>query len=176
MTSVALEEKHTMLGIDRNTLLVLFLAISGLTFYGCEDEQTVEEPVQPTEDSQEIPADPGMDDMTDTSSFTPETVYFAFDSDVISMEGQNKLSALADSLRSSGASLQVAGHCDERGSTQYNLALGERRAQAVKNYLVQLGIEDGRITTISYGEEMPAVEGHDESAWSQNRRAEFTTQ
>lgn len=162
-----------MLGINRNTLLVLFLAIFGLTFYGCEDEQTVEEPVQ-TED-QEIPADPGMDDMS-SDQYAPETVYFAFDSDVISLEGQNKLSALADSLRGNSSSLQVAGHCDERGSTQYNLALGERRAQAVKQYLVQLGIEDSRITTISYGEEMPAVEGHDESAWSQNRRAEFTMQ
>ena len=128
-----------------------------------------------TEENQEIPADPGMDNM-DQSSYSPETIYFAFDSDVITMEGQNKLSALADYLKGNSTSLQVAGHCDERGSTQYNLALGERRAQAVKQYLVQLGVEDGRITTISYGEEMPAVEGHDESAWSQNRRAEFTMQ
>ncbi|MFK7823407.1 MAG: OmpA family protein [Oligoflexales bacterium] len=165
-----------MLGINRKTLLVLFLAVSGLTFYGCEETPPAEEPVQTDEQAQEIPADPGMDSMDSQASYSPETIFFAFDSDVISMEGQNKLSALAESLKGNSTSLQVAGHCDERGSTQYNLALGERRAQSVKQYLVQLGVEDSRITTISYGEEMPAVEGHDESAWSQNRRAEFTMQ
>jgi peptidoglycan-associated lipoprotein len=73
-----------------------------------------------------------------------------------------------------GAVVQVEGHCDERGSIEYNLALGERRAQSVKNYLTQLGIEASRLSTISYGEEKPAVDGHDEAAWEKNRRAEFT--
>jgi peptidoglycan-associated lipoprotein len=69
--------------------------------------------------------------------------------------------------------IRVGGHCDERGSDEYNLALGNRRAQATKQYLVSHGIDAGRIETQSWGEERPLVDGHDESAWSQNRRAEF---
>ena len=73
----------------------------------------------------------------------------------------------------SGVMIQVAGHTDERGSDEYNLALGQRRAAAVKAYLVQHGIADSRIQTVSYGEERPIAQGSDESAYSQNRRAEF---
>ncbi len=73
----------------------------------------------------------------------------------------------------SGVTIQVAGHTDERGSDEYNLALGQRRASAVKAYLVQHGIADSRIQTVSYGEERPIAQGEDESAWAQNRRAEF---
>jgi peptidoglycan-associated lipoprotein len=69
--------------------------------------------------------------------------------------------------------IRVGGHCDERGSDEYNLALGNRRAQATKQYLVSHGIDASRIETQSWGEERPMVDGHDESAWSQNRRAEF---
>jgi len=69
--------------------------------------------------------------------------------------------------------IRVGGHCDERGSDEYNLALGNRRAQAAKQYLVSHGIDAGRIETQSWGEERPLVDGHDESAWSQNRRDEF---
>ncbi len=69
--------------------------------------------------------------------------------------------------------IRVGGHCDERGSDEYNLALGNRRAQSAKQYLVSHGIDASRIETQSWGEERPAVDGHDESAWSQNRRAEF---
>ena len=69
--------------------------------------------------------------------------------------------------------IRITGHCDERGSDEYNLALGNRRAQAAKQYLVSHGIDASRIETQSYGEERPIVDGHDEIAWSQNRRAEF---
>ena len=69
--------------------------------------------------------------------------------------------------------IRVGGHCDERGSDEYNLALGNRRAQAAKQYLVSHGVEASRIETQSWGEERPLVDGHDESAWSQNRRSEF---
>lgn len=69
--------------------------------------------------------------------------------------------------------IRISGHCDERGSDEYNLALGNRRAQAAKQYLVSHGIDASRIETQSFGEEKPLVDGHDESAWSQNRRAEF---
>ena len=69
--------------------------------------------------------------------------------------------------------IRVSGHCDERGSDEYNLALGNRRATAAKQYLVSHGIDAARIETVSYGEERPLAQGHDESAWTQNRRAEF---
>jgi len=72
-----------------------------------------------------------------------------------------------------GARIRVSGHCDERGSDEYNLALGNRRASAAKQYLVSHGIDAGRIETTSYGEERPIIPAHDESAWSANRRAEF---
>ena len=67
----------------------------------------------------------------------------------------------------------IEGHCDERGSVEYNLALGERRAKAAKEFLVSYGIAAGRLTTISYGKERPFDQGHDENAWAQNRRAHF---
>ena len=69
--------------------------------------------------------------------------------------------------------VQIAGHCDERGTQEYNLALGEKRAQSVRNHLRQLGVPGDRLVTISYGEEAPAVPGQSEAAWAQNRRCEF---
>ena len=73
----------------------------------------------------------------------------------------------------SGMRFQIEGHCDERGTGEYNLALGERRANSAKKYLISLGIEPGRISTISYGEERPFDQGHNEDAWTRNRRAHF---
>ena len=77
-------------------------------------------------------------------------------------------------LANSGVTIQVEGHCDERGTRAYNLGLGERRATAVRNYLVSLGVPASRITTISYGKERPAVAGSNEAAWAQNRRGVST--
>jgi peptidoglycan-associated lipoprotein len=71
------------------------------------------------------------------------------------------------------AQIQVAGHCDERGTNEYNMALGERRAKKAKMYLVDKGVAADRISTLSYGEEMPVDPGHNEAAWAKNRRAEF---
>jgi peptidoglycan-associated lipoprotein len=101
-------------------------------------------------------------------------VYFDFDSAQINPGERGKIEAVADYLRrNSGVGVIVEGHCDERGSNEYNLALGERRAMAVRAYLVSLGIDASRIQTKSYGEERPVALGHDEASWSQNRRAEF---
>src|SRR5205807_5871502 len=72
-----------------------------------------------------------------------------------------------------GLRIRISGHCDERGSDEYNLALGNRRATAAKQYVVSHGIDAGRIETVSYGEERPLASGHDEEAWAQNRRDEF---
>jgi peptidoglycan-associated lipoprotein len=102
------------------------------------------------------------------------TVYFGFDEWELTSEGRRRLDEkLAILQRHADVSLLVEGHADERGSDEYNLALGQRRADEVKSYLLSLGIAAERLSDISYGEERPAVAGADESAWSQNRRAEF---
>ncbi len=103
-----------------------------------------------------------------------EPVYYAYDSSQIDGQERAKLEVVADYLRQNpNVNLIVEGHCDERGSREYNLALGERRALAARAYLIGLGIDADRLQTKSYGFEMPAVHGHDESAWRYNRRAEF---
>ena len=103
---------------------------------------------------------------------TTDTVYFAFDSSSLSAEAQAALDTQVAWLKKhDDVNVIVQGHCDDRGTREYNLALGERRANAVKQYLVSQGIEESRISTISYGKERPAVLGNNEAAWAQNRRA-----
>ena len=103
-----------------------------------------------------------------------EPVYFGFDSTVVPQGELGKIDAVVQHLASRADRVVVVdGNCDERGSNEYNMALGENRAIIVRNYLVQSGIAADRIQTRSYGEEKPAVDGHDESAWSRNRRGEF---
>lgn len=102
------------------------------------------------------------------------TVYFALDSSSLDDVARAALDRNAKLLRDhTDWTLTVAGHCDERGTVEYNQALGERRANSVRDYLVAAGIADSRLKTISYGKEMPAVDGHDEAAWAKNRRVEF---
>jgi peptidoglycan-associated lipoprotein len=101
-------------------------------------------------------------------------VYFDYDSSALRPDALAILRENAEKIKQvPGAIIQVAGHCDERGSAEYNIALGERRALAVREHLIQLGVSGDRLVTISFGEEMPAVEGHTEAAWRYNRRAEF---
>ena len=103
---------------------------------------------------------------------TTDTVFFAFDSSALSAEAQSALDTQVAWLKKhDDVNVIVQGHCDDRGTREYNLALGERRANAVKQYLVSQGIEESRISTISYGKERPAVLGNNEAAWAQNRRA-----
>jgi peptidoglycan-associated lipoprotein len=103
-----------------------------------------------------------------------EKVFFDFDAYTLTSPAREVLALNAEWLRQNPAArLTVEGHSDERGSDEYNLALGQRRAEAAKAYLVSLGIAAERLTSLSYGEERPAVAGSDESAWSQNRRADF---
>jgi peptidoglycan-associated lipoprotein len=102
------------------------------------------------------------------------TVHFDFDQAELRPEDRALLDAKVPILQANpGVMIRVAGHTDERGSDEYNLALGQRRAAAAKRYLVEHGISDSRIETISYGEERPVAQGNDESAWAQNRRDEF---
>jgi peptidoglycan-associated lipoprotein len=110
----------------------------------------------------------------DRKALEAQTVYFDFDSSVVKPAQQSKVAAVADYLKgNAGAAVKVEGHCDERGTEEYNRALGERRALAVREALVRLGIDRTRVDTISYGKDRPAEPGHDEAAWSKNRRAEF---
>lgn len=103
-----------------------------------------------------------------------EKLFFEFDAYTLTPQAREVLARNAEWLRQNPeARLTIEGHCDERGADEYNLALGQRRAAAAKTFLVALGIAAERLTSISYGEERPAVAGADESAWSQNRRAEF---
>jgi len=103
-----------------------------------------------------------------------ENVYFDFDKSDLKPDARETLSRNAEWIKGHPTSkVQIEGHCDERGTEEYNLALGERRANAVKNYLVSLGIDADRLYTISYGEELPADPGHTEEAWAKNRRAHF---
>lgn len=103
-----------------------------------------------------------------------EPIYFDYDSHLLSPDAHQILNRNAALLRQeSGLFVTIEGHCDERGSDEYNLALGEQRAVAVKRYLVTAGVAANRLTVISYGEERPSVTGSDEAAWSRNRRAAF---
>ena len=101
-----------------------------------------------------------------------DTVHFATDSADVDSEAQSILTAqIAWLRRNPGVRVTVEGHCDERGTREYNLALGDRRANSAKNFLVNGGVDAGRITVISYGKERPIATGSDDSAWAQNRRA-----
>ncbi len=112
---------------------------------------------------------------SDESSAGPlQTVFFDFDSSSLSSAARTALEENANWLKlTDKVDIQVEGHADERGGHQYNLALGERRARSVKDYLVALGVNEARISIISYGKEKPTSFGHDEESWGKNRRANF---
>ena len=101
-------------------------------------------------------------------------VYFDFDKSNIKAEQRDRLEKNAAMLKQNQSyRIRIEGNCDERGTSEYNMALGERRAQSAKKYLVNLGIHKDRMHTISYGEEKPLLHGHDEYSWAQNRRDDF---
>jgi len=146
------------------TALLLALGLSSCT----DDKKKATEPVGPV--TSESPATPS----SSSAEISTAPIYFGFDDYTLSPEAQSTLTAMAEALKANkSAVIQIEGHCDERGTVEYNLALGERRAQSVKNFLGQLGVEGARLSTISYGEEKPVVQGHTEEAWAKNRRAEF---
>jgi len=110
----------------------------------------------------------------DRDIFKSDTVHFDFDSSSVKGAEKSKVSAVADYLKANSMdAVEIEGHCDERGTEEYNRSLGERRALALREQLVSLGVGADRIDTISYGKDRPADPGHDESAWKQNRRGEF---
>jgi peptidoglycan-associated lipoprotein len=161
-------------------MVFVVLAGSMATFTGCRSSK----PGADLYGSDNLYGDPLMDDVPlnadnlglpmdgDRSLFEP--VFFAYDSSQVNPEEAGKVEAVSKHLKKGKAQgVIVEGHADERGSREYNLALGERRALAVRDYLISLGVDPVTIQTKSYGEEMPAVDGHDENAWRQNRRVVF---
>ena len=166
----------------RFKFLTLFAAV--LLLGACETtpEETaeVEETTQTVPEAAPAPAPeplpgPVPGSQEDLIVQVGDRVFFAYDSSELSFEAQSTIQALSVWMNDNpSVTLTLEGHCDERGTREYNLALGERRANAVGDYLVALGINPGRVSTISYGKERPAVPGSNESAWAQNRRGVFS--
>jgi peptidoglycan-associated lipoprotein len=139
------------------------------------------EPPTPVDEPRPVPPDPvaedpiaGRDigDINKNSPFQP--VFFKFDSSDVDGTAQQALNANAEILKKyPNWVVTIEGHADERGTAEYNLALGERRAMSARTYLVSLGIPADRLRTVSYGKEFPFDPGHDEAAWEKNRRAQF---
>jgi len=150
------------------TLFVVLFALFGL--YSCSSTKKSGEPVtQKTDYVMEVNGDSD----SGTAGLL-KTVNFDFDSSVIRSDTQDTLDANIVYLNEHHeVEIQIEGHCDERGSAQYNLALGDRRSRAVFDYLVANGVNENRLSMISYGKEKPIAFGHSEDAWSQNRRANF---
>ena len=128
--------------------------------------------VEPTVTPETFPSDIEELNRVAQSRGYIQDAFFEYNESTLSSEAQAALSASADWLKKNEQyNLLVEGHCDERGTEQYNLALGDRRANTVKEYLTTLGVDAGRIRTVSYGEERPFDNGHDDAAWAKNRRA-----
>ena len=138
-------------------------------------------PPEPVAEPQPVPPEPmaedslasrNIDEINKNSPFQP--VFFAFDSSEIDGGGQQALNTNAEVLKKYPTwVITIEGHADERGTAEYNLALGERRAVAARTYLVSLGVPADRLRTVSYGKEFPFDPGHTETAWANNRRAQF---
>ena len=134
--------------------------------------QRVEEAVPVPQLTEDAVGSRSLEDLNRDSPFRP--AFFSLDSGELDDAGRAVVAANAEIMKKYPTwVITVEGHCDERGTAEYNLALGERRAVAVKTYLVALGISPDRLRTVSYGKEFPFDTGHTESAWGQNRRAHF---
>jgi peptidoglycan-associated lipoprotein len=151
------------------TLLVVVIALGA---FGCKS--TPKETTTGDTGSEWKESDAGTRDAgADSRKLDLNTIYFDFDRYDIRADQRDPLRANAEKIKGMSGNITIEGHCDERGSEEYNLALGERRADTTKRYLVDLGVPSARLSTVSFGESRPAVQGHDESAWRYNRRSEF---
>lgn len=166
----------------RSKTLIIFVILSCFLLLtgACSKKQMVStEPPPPAEEvSTEIP--PVVEQPVDESAVSQEPmpvledVYFAFDKFNLTDESKRILERNAKEMQSSpSATLVIEGHCDERGTVEYNLALGEKRAKAAMSYLTTLGIQASRVEVVSYGKSRPFDAGHNEDAWAKNRRAHF---
>ena len=168
------------------TIGIVFLLCCGIAAAGCakkevvkQDEPLAQTATPPAETTTPVQDQQAAKDTTVTDESLKDvmafdTIYFDFDSFTLSDAARATLDKNAQSmLKRSGDKVRLEGNCDERGSDEYNLALGEKRAKAALNYLLTLGVPQDRLSVISYGEEKPADQGHDEAAWAKNRRVEF---
>jgi peptidoglycan-associated lipoprotein len=163
------------------TLALAVFVAAALTALGCASRKqvstTTPEPPPPAPTESEAPPPPPPPSDASSQSEVQAALRDAFfDFDDAGLRNDAK-TALENNARfmeqNSGSAVVIEGHCDERGSVEYNLALGERRAKAAREFLVSYGIAASRLTTISYGKERPIDSGHDEDSWSKNRRAHF---
>ena len=162
------------------TAFVAF-ALAGVLAAGCGSSgRTTPQPTRPTTPTTSNQGGFTGETVTETVSeprSTAElaTIYFDYDRSDVRDDARRVLRTNAQTIQNKDAwdTITLEGHCDERGSEEYNLALGERRATAAKRYLVDLGVPSSKVVTVSFGESSPAVQGHDESAWHWNRRVEF---
>ncbi|HOD66869.1 MAG TPA: peptidoglycan-associated lipoprotein Pal [candidate division Zixibacteria bacterium] len=161
-------------------ITMIGLALVALTLTSCGKKQVAEEApvtqpvVTPADTATPPPPPPPPPAPKTLTNEQLEVVYFDFDKYNLRPDAKSSLDRNFALLQEfPNAIVELQGHCDERGTVEYNLALGERRAKSVQTYLIGLGIDPARLKTVSFGKERPAVPGHDESAWAKNRRCEF---
>jgi peptidoglycan-associated lipoprotein len=158
----------------RRLLLTSFLA-AGLTA-SCSHQQKITASTVPTVASMPAPPRPApktevaTDDNVSKAAKEDDAIYFDFDSSLLRDDARPVLRKVADQVKDRGTALRIEGNCDEVGTVEYNLALGEQRARAAKEYLVHMGISSNRIAIASYGSQRPKYPGHDETAHAKNRR------
>jgi len=167
---------------------ILLLTIAALLIFSCQKQPEAEIPVPVPEQPKTITAEPVEDtqkpvvttedtegiDEIDLSKFQLNDVYFDFDKSDLTDETRMSLDQYAEVLKANlKIKVLIEGHCDERGTIEYNQALGERRAERVRNYFTELGLGSERFSTVSYGKMQPKNPGHTEEAWAENRRAHF---
>jgi peptidoglycan-associated lipoprotein len=165
----------------RSILVVLMGVLILAFFWGCKSGTKIKPAVEPEAEEKvvvEEPAPPPVEEKVIKEEkpveIKLEPIYFDFDRYFIREDAKKTLNQNAKILKDNPAvKIRIEGNCDERGTAEYNLALGEKRAKSAKDYMVNLGIDPARITVISYGKEKPLYPGHNEEAWSKNRRDDF---
>ena len=153
------------------TLFQKFLALVAII---CSLSACTNTTIERTSDATAVPAI-ATSTYSESSLASSSTVYFSYDNYNINSTGSEKIKSLASIVKENGLNVRVEGHCDERGTREYNLALGEKRANAIAELLIINGVSSSNISTVSYGEEKPASRGSNEKSWSKNRRALIKT-
>ena len=160
-------------------LLPALLCVSVMTLSGCGSKTNSDDAMKVADTGEAMGVEESLDSVPRGTSEgrTSEgmlPIYYNFDSSDVSSDQVSRIEVNADFSKSNPAlPIRIEGNCDPRGTNEYNMALGERRALIAKKYLVNLGVEEAKLTTVSYGEERMLLHGHDELSWAQNRRADF---
>jgi len=164
---------------NAKTLLPALLCVSLLTLTGCGSKTKSDDAMKAADNGEAMGVEESLDSVPRGTSEgrTSEgmlPVYFSFDSSDVQSDQVPRVEVNAEFSKSNPElAIRIEGNCDARGTNEYNMALGERRALSAKKYLVNLGVDETKLTTVSYGEERMLLHGHDELSWAQNRRADF---